>query len=73
MRLCIALVIVAVVGLCIAGVVYYGSLKPKESKGQMGKPISLSDVLDNKYYARHSNASWISNNLLLYKDGAVCK
>lgn len=70
MRLCIALVIVAVVGLCIAGVVYYGSLKPKESKGQMGKPISLSDVLDNKYYARHSNASWISNNLLFYKDGA---
>lgn len=71
-RLCIAFVILVLVGLCIAGLIYYGAFKRMENNGKTGQSISLSDVLENRYYARHNNASWISNDLLLFKNDQVC-
>ncbi|XP_031621025.1 venom dipeptidyl peptidase 4-like isoform X2 [Contarinia nasturtii] len=69
-RLCIALTILCVVGLCVAGLIYYGAIKPEVAKNKngIGLPISLNDVLGGKYYARHNNATWISDTLLFYRD-----
>lgn len=38
----------------------------------VGKPsITLNDYLDNKLYAKHNNATWISMTELMYRDSAV--
>lgn len=75
-RLCIALAVLCVVGLCVAGLVYYGAIKPgaaksKSGETEIGNPVTLNDILEGKFYAKHNNASWISDTLLFYRDSAV--
>lgn len=36
-----------------------------------GQPIALDDFLYSRYYARHNNATWISDSTLLYRDRHV--
>lgn len=63
-----------IVGLCVTALVYYGAIKPNDAASTdklVGTPISLTDVLNNKFYAHHGNATWISDTELLYKDHMV--
>lgn len=69
------LVIVALVG---TAYYFYGidATRPSAENSRIPriavKPsISLNEYLDNKLYARHSNATWISNTELMYSDSAV--
>lgn len=54
-RLCIAVVVLVVIGLCIAALVHYGAVKPKESKESIERLASGSVALPFVY-------EFISNN-----------
>lgn len=45
----------------------------KKTFNSDGKPVTLDDFLYNRYYARHNNATWISDTLLLHKDRSVSR
>lgn len=64
----------ALFGVCASALIYYGAIKPsypRADESQIGEPINLTDVLDNKFFARHNNATWISDSELFYKDAYV--
>lgn len=58
------------VGVCASLLIYYGALRPSYPAAQelKGDPIQLADVLDNRFYARHNNATWISDTELMFRD-----
>lgn len=58
------------VGLCVSAFIYF-NVVPAHDNPVAQKSISLTDVLDNKFYARHNNATWISDTELLFKDAQV--
>lgn len=60
--------------LCLSALVYFGTLKlysAAPTDKLPGISISLESVLSGKYHAQHRNATWISNNELIYKDDDV--
>lgn len=60
-----------VVGVCASLLIYFGAIRPNypaNAQELHGEPIKLADVLDNKFYARHNNASWVSDTGLIYRD-----
>lgn len=75
-RLCIAFVVLCLAIVGISGLAYYGIIKPSTaaSSGKSnnpGDPVSITDVLEGKFYARHNNATWISDTELFYRDSSV--
>lgn len=75
-RLCLALAVLCIIGLCVGGLIYYGAIKPGAAKSKSaltdtGNPVTLDDVLEGRFYAKHNNASWISDTLLYYRDSTV--
>lgn len=59
-----------VVGVCASLLIYFLAIRADSPAAEAltGEPIQLTDVLDNKFYARGNNATWISDTELLYRD-----
>lgn len=78
-KICIGFVLLAVLVLCASAFLLLRNEKTTPVSGKLLKAdalvakssVLLNDYLDNKLYPKRSNATWISNTEILYKDSTV--
>lgn len=62
------------VGIYVTVLTCHGAIKSNEAasiSNSFANPISLESVLSGQYLAKHMNATWMSDNELIYRDEDV--